>query len=228
MVCTYCNSANPHGSKTCVNCGAPLVQGKPISESQSGSRKIPEFKPRPIIKPRSKNTISRKNLETAQKAGKNMEKVVSGTIYIYAVFWRTLAESVVIAITALSLGIFGGSTDMVIWGILSGVIIGVAVGLAIKNYYLVLLSAPLGFILGTTIGGMLWAVGIGPKVLVFTTVSLASIFALLGSRKYPYAMRNKWEKSRPYLGGLGGLVFALLGTLVGIQIRDVLIHYIDK
>jgi len=39
---------------------------------------------------------------------------------------------------------------------------------------------------------------------------------VLGGRRIPWSRRNGWQKARPFLGALGGLVFGLFGMGIGL------------
>jgi hypothetical protein len=95
-----------------------------------------------------------------------------------------------------------------------------AVGLTRKQFYIVLISAPAGLLLGLGLGAAIWFLGGGPQVMVYTGLVFAIIGAILGGRRsLSFRHRNCWEKSRPFLGALGGFVFGLLGSLLGWGIR---------
>ena len=209
LICTYCKAQNPNDKESCIACGAPLEI--PVVSSRKTAKPIP-------VKPIHPASRTKHPEEIAQKIGEKAEDAY----YVYAVGWRTLGESLAIAVSAFIIGVASGATVMEYWGILGGVAVGVAVGLTWKSFYIALISAPLGTFIGLVIGAIPLFFG-WPKALPITTTIFAIIGARLGGRPRPdYKFRNWWEKARPYLGGLGGFIFGLLGILLGLGIEKVI------
>ena len=70
------------------------------------------------------------------------------------------------------------------------------------------------------LGVLIWALGSGPQVMVYTGLLFAVIGAVIGGRRsLPFEHRNCWEKTRPLLGAAGGFAFGILGALLGWGIR---------
>ena len=97
--------------------------------------------------------------------------------------------------------------------------VGIAVGFTIKISYLALFSSPVGMVIGAVLGAVLYFMGAGMKVFVFTTGFFAVLAAFIGGRKSPFAQRNLYERLRPLIGAAGGLAFGLLGMLIGVGLR---------
>jgi hypothetical protein len=200
--CSYCSTANPAVAANCQSCGALLehlhVHASPVEVER----------PVPV----------RTQLDTDLDIIQMSRKVEQGSrmaMNLYSAFWRALADSAVIAMTAFGLGLTGAVTQNPVWGVILSAALGFFVGLSRKSYLFTLLGAPLGFVGGALIGGVLWAGGLGPGLLVFTTALGASTAAWLGSRWIPFQYRSTWEKFRPLVGAAGGLGFGLLGAAAG-------------
>jgi hypothetical protein len=200
--CQYCRTLNPVKVKTCIACGAPLEKPKLPKPKTKKLKEIP-------TKPEDKT------IEEIKEIGEQVDDVYFTIMNTYAIAWRTIGEAIAIAISATIIGLAGGATEMRAVGVLGAILIGIAIGLTRKNFYIVLISAPAGAILGLIIGAIFWLF-ISPKIVVFIVTSLAIVGAILGGKgKRPFRSRNLWEKLRPFLGGLGGLAFGVIGMLLG-------------
>ncbi len=60
--------------------------------------------------------------------------------------------------------------------------------------------------------GAAW--GMPLSVTIFSVVGAV----LGGRRRADFKYRNWWEKARPLLGGVGGILFGILGILLGLGI----------
>ena len=202
LLCQYCRTNNPTNVKTCIACGAPIEKPKPPKPKTKKSQKIP-------TKPDDKA------IQDMKAVGEKADDVYFTVMNTYAIAWRTIGEVIAIAISATIIGLAGGATEMRAVGVLGAILVGIAVGLTRKNFYIVLISAPAGAIIGLIIGAIFWLF-ISPKIMVFIVVILSIVGAILGGKyKQPFRRRNLWEKIRPFLGGLGGLAFGVIGMLVG-------------
>jgi hypothetical protein len=169
--CPYCGTPNPAGETTCQACSAPLAKAtRPPVHHKA---------PRP---PASQPPVSRARLESARKAGDEVEKLAGTALYAYSLFWRTIADAVVIASVAFSLGVIGGATGLAGMGILAAVALGWTVGFAVKSWYFTLASAPVGMLLGAGLGVLLYLLGMGRSWLIFPVAGGAILAANLGGR----------------------------------------------
>jgi hypothetical protein len=80
-------------------------------------------------------------------------------------------------------------------------------------------SAPLGLVLGSALAIILWLVLHFNAVFVICAGLGAAGLALLGSQQVPFARRSLWQKMRPLVGLLIGLITGTLGALLGLAIR---------
>jgi len=210
VICAYCRVQNPADQKNCLACGAPLNEALPMIEPLTTFKKTQK----------TPNIITtQKHLGKARKVGVEVEKAADTALYAYSMFWRTLAEAGVIAICGFALGLVGGAVGVPALGPAEAVLLGMGGGFSIIYSLLIWLMTPGGFVLGAAMGIALWALGAGMPVFAITT-GLCSIGAsLIGAYRIPFRIRNLYEKLRPILGGLGGLLFGLWGMGVGVGLR---------
>lgn len=209
LVCAYCNSVNEAGGKNCVACGAALpaaVFPDPVAQANKISPSDVQLPPDPDV-------------ERLKEAGKKAEQVYSTALNAYAVLWRTLGEALAIAVAAFALGLIGGATGAAFAGLLGAALMGGVVGSVVKHYLLVAISAPLGALLGAGVWGLAWALGAGPGGMVYAASLGAIVLAWVGGRRILPGKQNIWERLRPFLGALGGVLFALLGVGLGLGLR---------
>lgn len=205
-ICEYCSTINSKKNSFCMACGGPLP-------------KAPQIKP---IKPKFQNpseVISQKPTyqatKTAKKVGSDVDKAYRGAWNAYGLFWRTLGEAIIIALISFGLGVIGGATGIPGWGVATGIVFGILVGLVVKSYLWMLIGTPVGFVLGALIGAVITVFGFSPKIILFVVFITSAASVLIGAHIRKNAHKNIYEKIRPALGGLGGLVFALLGMGIG-------------
>lgn len=195
--------------ETCLACGAPLPQIKP--EPQSSSQTASQAH----ITPLAKRLQEKRTLESARDIGEDIEKYAIKGLRIYSIFWRTLAESLVIAISTFCIGLASGACGMSIIGIMASIILGATVGTLVKGFYRWLLITLLGIIMGLLLGGLLYVLTASIHLSVLAFIIICFLSVVIGSARLPASRRNLWEKIRPFAGAAGGLLFGMLGTLVG-------------
>ncbi len=212
IVCSWCQTVNHADDAACVACGAPIekpVKTEEVSNPDAGQ----------VLQTASKGVVP----QDLRQAGETADKIYAGAMNAYGLVWRTLGETAAIAVAAFLLGLAGGATQLAWMGVLAGLIVGLAVGLSQKNFWFTILGAPAGVLVGA-VGGMLpWALGAGPAGMLMTAAVLGVLGALAG-RRMAYST-GWWDKFRPVLGGLGGLLFGGLGALAGAGLawlRDVI------
>jgi hypothetical protein len=203
IVCEYCKTSNPRDAGACLACGGPLVRPKVDLEPK-------------VTTVQSSEEPEQIQSEDIQKAAEKADDLYFMAWNTYAIAWRTVGEAIAIALTGFILGFVGGATESIFPGILGATLVGLAVGVTRKQFYIVLISAPAGLLLGLGFGAAIWFLGGVPQVMVYTGLVFAITGAFIGGRRsLPFKHRNCWEKSRPFLGALGGFVFGILGSLIG-------------
>ncbi len=205
VLCEYCATPNLMGKKNCVACGAPLPKAPP-----------PVPKPAKTI---GKATRANRELQEVRETADKAENVARKAMFAYSMIWCTLAEAVAIAICGFGIGLVGGAVGAPALGVIGAVLVGIGVGISTKIYYFALFSAPVGLVIGAVIGLVPFLLGVPAVIFVFTTTLFAFLGAVLYSRNVLYQQRNLYEKLRPFLGAAGGLVFGLLGMLLGVGLK---------
>lgn len=203
LICEYCNTSNPRDAKTCLACGGPIK--RPLANPTIQATAVT-----------TKTKTQKADTQDLLKIGEKADDVYFTVLNTYVIAWRTVGEAISIAFTGFILGLVGGITGVYFPGILGAVLVGIAVGFTRKQFYLVLISAPVGLLLGFALGAVVWVLGGDPQVMVYSGLVFAMLGALLGGRRsLPFRHRNCWEKSRPLLGAFGGFASGMLGTLLG-------------
>jgi hypothetical protein len=208
LVCSWCGTVNDAEAASCLACGAPLEQQRktPPPPQQTTARKPP---PPPRVE------FGTRELK---KMGESSEQVYTTALGAYAAVWRTLGEALGIAVAGFIMGFIGGASGLAVFGALAATAIGVVVGLTTKNFWFSALSAPFGALLGAVIWTPLWALGAPLQGMLLSAWIGAALLARLGG--YPAPRRkNWWQNLRPLLGALGGLLFGLLGMLLGLGVN---------
>ncbi len=210
--CPYCTAANDAGAQTCIACGAPLeLPRAPVSTTPAASTPLVNTIPSTPAQPQS--TLGEQIQESLASTGGGLASAgaVAGGLVL-----RTLAEAGAISMAALIIGFGAGSSSRTfaffLMAVVGGALAGVAVGLATKRAIFTLFSAPVGALAGLLAGRLL---GLTPLSALLATAG-AMLLALLGSRRGTSngALRT-YQRLRPWLGALGGLIFGFIGYFIG-------------
>ncbi len=207
-LCLYCQTINPLSKKSCIACGAPLTA---ISH-EIPTKKEKNYDPDVKINQQPEKVI----LDTAKKIGKDADQLTNQAWGLYGLFWRTVGEALTIALVSFGLGVVGGAVSLPFWGIISGISFGVLVGLVYKSYLWLLVGTPIGFVIGAAIGILLSLIGIRQEFILVTIFVFSCLAVFIGGQFRSLNYKNRYEKFRPYLGGLGGFVFSLIGMGIGL------------
>jgi len=203
VICSWCLTVNPEGQQSCQACGAPLEKPAPEPPAQAQ-------KPGGQLPPVQKEFTT----QDLRKAGETAEEVYSRALGAYSLAWRTLGEALAIGVAAFILGLAGAATRQAVLGVAAGVVLGALVGVTTKNFWLTIFGAPLGALAGAALWLLPWALGAGAGGVLYTAFGLAVLGAILGQRRLN-GPKGRYERLRPWLGAAGGLLFALLGALLG-------------
>ena len=215
IVCQFCETVNPANLKNCQACGAPL-------EVKETPKEKPVKQARPAPAQNTPAVQNAANLQKARQASEKVEKTATKALYTYSSVLGSLADAFVIALVAFGIGLAGGATSLAAVGVLGAVVLGFAVGSVNKHVYLTILSAPLGFVLGTVVWLPMMFLGLGVKGFVFTSTLGAVLATLLFGKIRPLSQRRTYDRIRPFLGAAGGLAFGLLGMLIGLGLKTVI------
>lgn len=222
--CEFCGTLNPGNRKDCLACGAPLparvAPALPINPARSAAD-LPWHATNPAKHP-GKAVSANRQMQQAREAGEQVEVIGRKALYAYSLLWRTLAEAASIAMTSFALGLVGGITGTSGLAVPGAVMVGIGVGFAIKISLLALFSAPVGLLVGALVGGMFYLISGSVWALTGFAALFAFLAALLGGHNIRRGNVNFYEKLRPFIGAAGGLVFGLLGMLLGIGLRAAL------
>lgn len=223
ITCEHCASINPAGQARCIACGAPLsvpvtppiyvtrVDAEPVAAPVSLSES-PDSTP-----PIETQSVSQQLKEGATVVGSSL-----GVLGIGGLILRTMAESVAIAVSAFIIGSNAGTADITLRGpalyfliaLGGGGLLGLCVGLVTKRTIFTLLSAPFGTILGS-LAAVLFSLNTpGNPLPALFALAGGVLFALLGGHRSNSKNFACYQRARPFLGLVGGLIFGLLGYVV--------------
>ncbi len=221
ITCAYCNTVNPPLRTNCLACGAPLPV--PIRPPVRVTMVEPITPPVPFNTPPSPapdlDAIGQQLKQGAAVLGTGIGALGIGTIVL-----RSVAEGVAIVISAFLIGLnsgnaiinLNGPTPYILVAGIGGALLGLVVGSVNKRLLFTLLSAPFGAVLGTivaiTLSGLLPRGPWGGLL----TFSGSVTFALLGGKRS--GGNGCYQRIRPVLGLVGGLLFGLLGFAAGYRV----------
>jgi hypothetical protein len=220
IACTYCNTLNDPAAKTCVGCGAPLEAPAP-QQTYPPQRIQQPFQSPPAQASRSGSSFDPTGSQRLQDGAQQVERLYAGATRAYRTAWSVTGDAIAIAVVALALGMIGGATGMGILGVAGAALVGMIIGYAEQSFWLTVIAAPVATLVGIATWAVAWAMGAGPRGMVFTATGLACIAALIGSRRRTTPM-GCGGTVRPVLGAFGGLVISLVGLLIGLAIHAVL------
>ena len=218
--CTYCNTLNDPAAKTCVGCGAPLEAPAP-QQTYPPQRIQQPFQSPPAQANRTGSAFDLPNSQRLQDGAQQVERFYAGATRAYRKAWSVTGDAIAITIVAFALGMIGGATGMGVFGVAGAALVGLIIGYAEQSFYLTILAAPVATLVGIAAWALAWALGAGPRGMVFTATLFASIGALVGARRRTTPM-GCGGTVRPVLGALGGFVVSLVGLLIGLAIHAVL------
>jgi hypothetical protein len=217
--CTYCNTLNDPAAKTCVGCGAPLEAPAPQQTYPPQRIQQPLQSP-PAQANRATSPFASTESQQLQDGAQQVEKLYAGATGALRTAWSVTGDAIAIAIVAFALGMIGGATGMGFLGIAGATLVGLIIGYAEQSFWLTILAAPVGTLIGIAVWGLAWLAGAGPKGMVFTATGLACIGALIGSRRRTTPM-GCGGTVRPVLGAFGGICVSLVGLAIGLAIRAI-------
>ncbi len=218
--CAYCATLNTPTSSNCIACGAPIV--------------LPRFQPVSVTDAAESLTLPT-HLESlqpevpSQPLGDQVKEGIAavgaglGLAGIGGFFFRTLAEALAILTAALIIGFSAGRVTpfpggwfmFLLLGVGGSALLGLAVGSVTKLSIFVLFSAPFGALLGVGAALAFKLNSPGTPWLPLLAIAGACLLALLGGRSNRSARFAGYQRFRPLLGAIGGIIFGLIGFGVG-------------
>jgi hypothetical protein len=218
--CAYCATFNTASSSNCIACGAPIVlpRVQPVTVTN-----VPE----PVIMPTpleaSQPGVPSQPLGQQVKQGLAAVGAGLGFAGIGGLVLRTLAEALAIMTSALIIGFSAGSVCPFPdgWFVFlpiaagGGALIGLAVGSVTKRAIFVLFSATFGALLGVGVALAFKLNSPGTPWLPLFAIAGACMLALLGGRSNRTARFTRYQRLRPLLGAIGGLLFGAIGFSAG-------------
>lgn len=221
ITCDHCGTHNPAGQAACIACGAPLVPPVTpplrVTEVETPVFSTPE--PAPEITPIDTGNLSQQLKEGAALVGSSLGGLGIGTLLL-----RTLAEAIAIAVAALFVGVNSGSVarnnylPLLLLALAGGGLIGLCVGSVTKRFLFSLLSAPVGALLGSVTGVLLQLNKTAFPWMALLSLAGAVALALLGGKRSATTKLACFQRARPWLGLIGGLLFGLIGFAAGYRI----------
>lgn len=216
ITCEFCETLNPAGRETCLACGAPLPKK---TNPPAGLDRIVYSAPHPEASQSDSAVAANNQMQQEREDGEKVEEIGRKALYAYSLLWRTLAEAAAVAMTGIGLGVIGGVTGSSGLAVPGAVLVGIGVGFAIKIPLLALFSAPVGLLAGVLVGAVLYVLTDILALIPVCASLCAFLAAIIGGSNIRRVEANLYERLRPFIGSAGGLVFGLLGMLLGLALR---------
>lgn len=232
LPCPFCGAGNDAAAHTCIACGAPLDPSK-ATPTYLKAMGVPPS-PEPVDTPSTMTTteVSPSSgipepsapVEPVKKQLKEGAAAVAaglGLVGVGGLIMRTIAEALAILTAALVIGYNAGHVAINNWppylllGVAGGMAVGIAVGSVIKRSVFALISAPFGALIGVFAAISLRLNQRGTMWLPLFTIAGACLLAVLGGRSNRSGRFQVYQRLRPILGAIGGILFSLLGFAIG-------------
>jgi len=218
LPCVFCGARNDPAKETCIACGAPLELSRPAPvvtpvNTASDFPLADLSTPQPPVEP-----VKQQLKEGIAAVGAGL-----GLAGVGGLLMRTLAEALAIIIAALVVGFNAGRVSpfpggwflYLLLAVGGSAVVGVAVGSVIKRSVFVLFSAPFGALLGVGAAILLKLNTARTPWLPLFAIAGACLLALLGGRSNRTARFAGYQRFRPLLGAIGGIIFGLIGFGAG-------------
>ena len=232
LTCPFCGAGNQAAAYKCVACGAPLDPSK-ATPTYLKAMGVPPS-PEPVITPSStaptevspsaavpEATAPVEPVKQQLKEGAAAVAAGLGLVGVGGLIMRTIAEALAILTAALVIGYNAGHVAINNWlpflllGVVGGTAVGIAVGSVIKRSVFALFSAPFGALIGVFAAISLKLNQRGTMWLPLFAIAGACLLAVLGGRSNRVGRFQAYQRLRPILGAIGGLLFSLLGFAIG-------------
>lgn len=222
VTCAFCATLNPSSASACLACGAPIELPKlqPVRITEVPDSAVPS------MLETSHQDVPAEPLGSQVKEGLAAVGTGLGLAGIGGLLFRTLAEALAILTASLVIGFSagrlspaGGAFIFLLLAVGGSALVGFAVGSVIKMSIFVLFSAPFGALLGIGAALVLKLNSPGTPWLPLLAIAGACLLALLGGRSNRIARFAGYQRFRPLLGAVGGIMFGLIGFAIGSLIR---------
>lgn len=219
LPCAFCGTRNDPAKETCFACGAPLDIARPAPV-------LTPVKTTPVVPLAEVPATPQAPVEPVKQQLKQGIAAVGaglGLVGVGGLLMRTVAEALAILIAALVIGFNAGRVSpfpggwflYLLLGVGGGALVGFAVGSVIKRAVFVLFSAPFGALLGVGAAILLKLNTARTPWLPLLAIAGACALALLGGRSNRTARFAGYQRFRPLLGTIGGIIFGLIGFGAG-------------
>jgi hypothetical protein len=231
--CPFCGAGNDTAAHTCIACGAPLDPSRatPSYLKAMGVPSSPEAPVSPAGITNESSTPAPEPVATVEPIKQNIKEGAAavaaglGLAGVGGLVMRTIAESLAILTSALVIGFNAGQVTPNSWflylllAIAGGAAVGIAVGSVIKRTIFALFSAPFGTLIGVFITIALKLNLRGTPWLPLFSIAGGCLLAVLGGRSNRGGRFQTYQRLRPILGAIGGIVFSLIGFGAGYIIH---------
>jgi hypothetical protein len=228
ITCSFCGAANKSAAATCIFCGAPMdpSRGTPAYLQAMGIPPSPEALTSPapetsVLPDAPEPAVPVEPVRQQLKEGAATVAAGLGLVGVGGLIMRTIAEALAILTAALVIGYNAGHVAINNWlpylllGVAGGMAVGIAVGSVIKRSIFALFSAPFGALIGIFVAIGLRLDQRGTMWLPLFTIAGACLLAVLGGRSNRAGRFQVYQRLRPILGAIGGILFSLLGFAIG-------------
>ena len=219
LPCVFCGVRNDPARETCFACGAPLALARPapvvtpLNETPVVPLEAFPSTPQTPVEP-----IKQQLAEGVAAVGAGL-----GLVGVGGLVMRTIAEALAILIAALVIGFNAGRVSpfpggwflYLLLAVGGSAFVGIAVGSVVKRAVFVLFSAPFGALLGVGAAILLKLNTARTPWLPLFAIAGACALALLGGRSNRTARFAGYQRFRPLLGAIGGIIFGLIGFGAG-------------
>jgi len=219
LPCAFCGACNDPAKETCIACGAPLELSRPapvmtpINTASDFPLAADLSTPQTPVEP-----VNQQLKEGIAAVGAGL-----GLAGVGGLLMRTIAETLAIMTAALLIGLNAGKVCpfpngwflFTLLGGGGGALVGLAVGSVVKRAIFVLFSAPFGALLGIVMANTLKLDSPRTPWLPLVAIAGACLLALLGGHSNRTARFTRYQRLRPWLGAIGGLIFGLIGFSAG-------------
>ena len=214
--CAYCGRHNPEGIERCQACGAPLAFAAAPETRVTIIEDAPPAAPVQSAFPEA--LPSSGELQQGLKA----LGAVAGSLGVGSILLRLVAQGFAIAVSAFLVGLSAGSSAAGLTrhalhlgcALAGGALLGIVISLVRKRSIWTLLAAPAGSFIAFLLNGLLRLPSRQLPLAALLTLGGGLLFAVMGGRRARAKPLPCLKVLLPFIGAIGGVLFALLGFYV--------------